>query len=91
MREAKCSLLVLFVFFVFFTAGFIKFLECYYLILVTKRRQVGTLCGHAIYTVGESRLIAVPDRSVQTDIAISHDEIRLSFLPSVVDCNFFDV
>lgn len=62
-------------------AGFIKFLECYYMLLVTKRRQVGTLCGHTIYTVGESRLIAVPHRSVQTDVANSNDEARfMSFL-----------
>lgn len=57
-------------------AGFIKFLKCYYMLLVTKRRQVGTLCGHAIFTVAESRLIAVPHPTVQTDVAVSQDENR---------------
>jgi len=61
------------------------------MLLVTKRRQVGTLCGHAIYVVVESRLIPIPHRSVQTDVAISHDESRLSFLPLIVDWSFFDV
>ncbi|KAM6553548.1 hypothetical protein CsatB_014310 [Cannabis sativa] len=31
--------------------GCIKFLESYYLILVTKRRQIGCVCGHAIYSI----------------------------------------
>lgn len=56
--------------------GFIKFLKCYYMLLVTKRLQVGTLSGHAIFTVAESRLIAVPHPTVQTDVAVSQDENR---------------
>ncbi|KAG0559776.1 hypothetical protein KC19_10G128300 [Ceratodon purpureus] len=67
--------------------GFIKFLECYYMLLVTKRRQVGTLCGHAIYTVNESRLITVPHHSVQTDVALSKVELRYKKLLQGVDLN----
>lgn len=70
-----CLCMTLFGFVVDF-AGFIKFLKCYYMLLVTKRRQVGTICGHAIFTVAESRLIAVPHPTVQTDVAVSQDENR---------------
>jgi hypothetical protein len=56
--------------------GCIKFLESYYLILVTKRRQIGCLCGHAIYSIDESQLITIPHVSVQTDVAHSKTELR---------------
>lgn len=56
--------------------GCIKFLESYYLILVTKRRQIGCICGHAIYSIDESQIITVPHVSVQTDVAHSKTELR---------------
>ncbi|GAB2271914.1 Phosphoinositide phosphatase sac1 [Dionaea muscipula] len=66
-------------------AGCIKFLESYYLILVTKRRQVGCICGHAIYAIEESQLITIPHVSIQTDIAHSKTELRYKKLLSSVD------
>ncbi|XP_065881118.1 phosphatidylinositol-3-phosphatase SAC1 isoform X2 [Euphorbia lathyris] len=66
-------------------AGCIKFLESYYLILVTKRRQVGCICGHAIYSIEESQLITVPHALVQTDAAHSKTELRYKKLLSSVD------
>ncbi|KAJ0087014.1 hypothetical protein Patl1_07169 [Pistacia atlantica] len=51
--------------------GCIKFLESYYLILVTKRRQIGCICGHAIYSIDESQLITIPHVSIQSDMAHS--------------------
>ncbi|KAL3845647.1 hypothetical protein ACJIZ3_003050 [Penstemon smallii] len=65
--------------------GCIKFLESYYLILVTKRRQIGCLCGHAIYSIEESQIITIPHVSVQTDIAHSKTELRYKKLLSSVD------
>lgn len=56
--------------------GCIKCLESYYLILVTKRRQIGCICGHAIYGIDETQLITIPHVSVQTDVAHSKTEIR---------------
>ena len=56
--------------------GCIKFLESYYLILVTKRRQIGCICGHAIYGIDETQMIAVPHVSIQTDAAHSKTELR---------------
>lgn len=61
--------------FVFFK-GCIKFLESYYLILVTKRRQIGCICGHAIYSIDESQLITIPHVSIQSDVAHSKTELR---------------
>ncbi|KAG5224629.1 phosphoinositide phosphatase SAC [Salix suchowensis] len=66
-------------------AGCIKFLESYYLILVTKRRQIGFICGHAIYGIDESQLITIPHVSVQTDVAHSKTELRYKKLLSSVD------
>ncbi|KAH0470107.1 hypothetical protein IEQ34_001665 [Dendrobium chrysotoxum] len=66
-------------------AGCIKFLESYYLILVTKRRQIGAICGHAIYSIEESQLITVPHSSNQTDVAHSKTELRYKKLLSSVD------
>ncbi|KAL2652583.1 hypothetical protein R1flu_020711 [Riccia fluitans] len=64
---------------------FRKFLEPYYLILVTKRRQIGTLCGHPIYGIEESQMITVPHSSVQTDVADCKAELRYKKLLSGVD------
>lgn len=57
-------------------AGCIKFLESYYLILVTKRRQIGSICGHAIYAIDESQMITIPHASVQSDVAYFKTELR---------------
>ncbi|XP_042491658.1 phosphatidylinositol-3-phosphatase SAC1 isoform X1 [Macadamia integrifolia] len=70
---------------VFGIAGCIKFLESYYLILVTKRRQIGCMCGHAIYSIDESQLITVPHASIQSDVAHSKTELRYKKLLSSVD------
>ncbi|KAL5222739.1 hypothetical protein ABZP36_027452 [Zizania latifolia] len=66
-------------------AGCIKFLESYYLILVTKRRQIGCVCGHPIYCIDESQMITIPHSSVQTDVATSKNELRYKKLLASVD------
>ncbi|XP_047325430.1 phosphatidylinositol-3-phosphatase SAC1 [Impatiens glandulifera] len=66
-------------------AGCIRILESYYLILVTKRRQIGSICGHAIYSIDESQLITIPHPSIQTDLAHSKTEQRYKKLLSSVD------
>ncbi|KAM6563264.1 hypothetical protein CsatB_023262 [Cannabis sativa] len=66
-------------------AGCIKFLESYYLILVTKRRQIGCVCGHAIYSIDESQLVPIPHVSIQTDVSHSKTELRYKKLLSSVD------
>ncbi|OIT35684.1 PREDICTED: phosphoinositide phosphatase SAC1 [Nicotiana attenuata] len=66
-------------------AGCIKFLESYYLVLVTRRRQIGCVCGHAIYSIDETQIITIPHVSVQTDVAHSKTELRYKKLLSSVD------
>lgn len=46
------------------------------MILITKHRQIGMLCGHAIYAIEENQLITIPHSSVQTDVASSKTELR---------------
>lgn len=58
--------------------GFIKFMESYYMIVVTRRRQIGTVCGHAIYSIEESQLITVPHSTVQSEASYSKVELRYS-------------
>lgn len=66
-------------------AGCIRFLESYYLILITKRAQIGCICGHAIYSIHETQLITIPHVSVQTDVSHSKTELRYKKLLSSVD------
>ena len=44
--------------------GFAKFLDCYYVILVTQRRKVGQIGGNAIYGIKATEMIAIkPEKS----------------------------
>ncbi|GAB2220833.1 hypothetical protein Droror1_Dr00008509 [Drosera rotundifolia] len=49
------------------------------------RRQIGCICGHAIYAIDESLLITMPHGSVQTDLAHSKNEQRYKKLLSSID------
>ena len=40
--------------------GTIRFLEGAYLILITRRRRLGTLCGHAVWGIGDAALVPIP-------------------------------
>ncbi|KAJ0016999.1 hypothetical protein Pint_10574 [Pistacia integerrima] len=71
---------------VFGIAGCIKFLESYYLILVTKRRQIGCICGHAIYSINETQLITIPHVSIQSDVAHSKIEFSHSLIFVTLNC-----
>lgn len=43
----------------FASSGFMKFLGPYYMFAITRRRKVGTICGHDIYSIGKSEVIAI--------------------------------
>ena len=47
------------------------------MILVTKRRLLGSVNGHSIYGIAESKLLSVPHPSFQTIVASSRAENRL--------------
>ncbi|KAI4335156.1 hypothetical protein L6164_013828 [Bauhinia variegata] len=65
--------------------GFIKFLGPYYMLLITKRRQIGAICGHTVYAISKSEIIPLPNSSVQSDIADSRNENRYKKLLCMVD------
>ncbi|WOK97567.1 phosphoinositide phosphatase SAC3-like [Canna indica] len=66
-------------------AGFVKFLGPYYMLLITKRRKIGTICGHTIYAVSKSEMIAVPNSVVRSSMTYSKDENRYKRLLHSVD------
>ncbi|KAG4141530.1 hypothetical protein ERO13_D06G079300v2 [Gossypium hirsutum] len=65
--------------------GFIKFLGPYYMLLITKRRQIGSIRGHNVYAVSKTEMIPVPNATVNTSIADSKDENRYKKLLCTVD------
>lgn len=65
--------------------GFIKFLGPYYMLLITKRRKIGAICGHKIYAVTKSEMIPLPNPTVHSNIANSRNENR-SFVHSTCKC-----
>ncbi|XP_061361914.1 phosphoinositide phosphatase SAC2-like isoform X2 [Gastrolobium bilobum] len=65
--------------------GFIKFLEPYYMMLITKRRKIGTICGHTIYAITKSEMVPIPHATVQSKMACSNDEKRYKKLLCSVD------
>jgi hypothetical protein len=66
--------------------GFIKFLGPYYMLLITQRRKIGAICGHAIYTIAKSEIIPIPNSTVLSEMANSKNENR-SFVHSACKCN----
>ncbi|TVU05836.1 hypothetical protein EJB05_49020, partial [Eragrostis curvula] len=52
----------------------VKFLGPYYMLLITRRRKVGTICGHDVYSVDKSKIIRIPAPAVLPDVAHSSDE-----------------
>ncbi|KAI4329045.1 hypothetical protein L6164_021351 [Bauhinia variegata] len=65
--------------------GFIKFLEPYYMLLITKRRKIGMICGHTIYAITKSEVVPVPHATVRSKMAYSKDENRYKKLLCSVD------
>ncbi|GKV09742.1 hypothetical protein SLEP1_g21198 [Rubroshorea leprosula] len=65
--------------------GFIKFLGPYYMLLITKRRKLGLICGHTIYAISKSKMISIPHASVLPKVANSKDEKRYKKLLCMVD------
>jgi hypothetical protein len=56
------------------------------MVVITRRRKVGTICGHEIYSIGKSEMIAVPSVIVWPNVAYSRDENR-SFVFST--CKYY--
>lgn len=55
------------------------------MLLITKRRKIGVICGHAIYAITKSEILPIPNSSVQPSVAYSKNENR-SFVNSACKC-----
>ncbi|KAF0892783.1 hypothetical protein E2562_017746 [Oryza meyeriana var. granulata] len=47
--------------------GFVKFLGPYYMLVITRRKEVDMICGRAVYAVDKSEMITVPASNVGLD------------------------
>ncbi|KAF9616130.1 hypothetical protein IFM89_028596 [Coptis chinensis] len=65
--------------------GFIKFLGPYYMLVITKRRQIGAISGHTVYSVTKSEMIPLPNSTVRSNMANSRYENRYKKLLCTVD------
>ncbi|KAI8544752.1 hypothetical protein RHMOL_Rhmol08G0319300 [Rhododendron molle] len=65
--------------------GFIKFLGAYYMLLITKRRKIGTICGHAIYAISKKEMIPIPNSTIRANMGYSKNENRYKKLLRSVD------
>ncbi|MCL7021908.1 hypothetical protein MKW94_018581 [Papaver nudicaule] len=65
--------------------GFVKFLGPYYMLLITKRKQIGAICGHSVYAVTKSEMIPLPNSTVRSSMPFSNNENRYKKLLSTMD------
>jgi hypothetical protein len=72
----------------FLKTGFVRFLEGYYIVLITKRRRIAVIGYHTIYKIEDTTMVYIPNESVR----IHHpDEARYVKLFQSVDLssNFY--
>lgn len=65
--------------------GFIKFLGPYYMLLITKRRQIGAICGHTVYAISKSAMIPLANSTQRASMEDSNIENRYKKLLCMVD------
>ncbi|KAL2503377.1 Phosphoinositide phosphatase SAC4 [Forsythia ovata] len=65
--------------------GFIKFLGPYYMLLITKRRQIGSICGHCVYAISKSEIIPLQNSVVRSSMVNYKNENRYKKLLGMVD------
>lgn len=65
--------------------GFIKFHGPYYMLLITKRRKIGAICGHTVYAIAKSELISIPNSFVRPSKIDLRSENRYKKLMCMVD------
>ncbi|XP_035539171.1 phosphoinositide phosphatase SAC2-like isoform X2 [Juglans regia] len=65
--------------------GFVKFLEPYYMLLITKRKKIGEISGHKIYAITKREMIPIPNPTVRTLMAHSKNENRYKKLLCTMD------
>lgn len=56
--------------------GFIRFLEGYYILLITKRRKVALIGPHVIYKIEDTNMIYIPNENVRSAMYNHSEEQR---------------
>ena len=59
------------------------------MIIITKRRKIGTICGHTIYAISKSEMIPVPNPPVRSKLANSKNDENRSFVHFACKCNMY--
>eukprot|EP01083_Nonionella_stella_P019574 54356_1 len=70
--------------------GFIRFLEGYYIVLITEREKVGYIGNHEVYKINKTAMIPVSPSRVDSNMTskrLRSDETRYKNLFSVIDLN----
>ncbi|KAK9099603.1 hypothetical protein Syun_026648 [Stephania yunnanensis] len=65
--------------------GFVKFLGPYYMLLITKRKKIGAIGSHAVYTVAKSAMIPLSNSTVWSNVVYSKNEKRYKKILAAVD------
>lgn len=65
--------------------GFVKFLGPYYMLLITARKEIGSICGHMVYAVTKSEMVALQNPRTCSNTAVSNSENRYKRLLCTVD------
>ncbi|KAJ0772273.1 putative SAC domain, polyphosphoinositide phosphatase Fig4 [Helianthus annuus] len=65
--------------------GFVKFLGPYYMLLITQRRLIGSIGGHAVYAISKTEMIPLSDFVTLSDSTTFTHENRFKKLLSMVD------
>ncbi|KAJ9559938.1 hypothetical protein OSB04_005098 [Centaurea solstitialis] len=68
--------------------GFVKFLGPYYMLIITKRKKIGVICGHAVYAITKSAILPIPHATSARNVAYSKNENR-SFVNSACKCKMY--
>ncbi|XP_047308750.1 phosphoinositide phosphatase SAC3-like [Impatiens glandulifera] len=65
--------------------GFIKFLGPYYMLIITRKRQIGSICGHNIYAVSKSEIVPLENSNLLGNTVNARSENRYKKLLCMVD------
>uniref|UniRef100_A0A8C4QV97 FIG4 phosphoinositide 5-phosphatase n=1 Tax=Eptatretus burgeri TaxID=7764 RepID=A0A8C4QV97_EPTBU len=57
--------------------GFVRFLEGYYAVLVTRRRRVAELGGHAVYRVEDTSMVYLPSDTTRVQHPEEHRYVKI--------------
>eukprot|EP00123_Amoebidium_parasiticum_P009413 comp19455_c1_seq1/m.22623 comp19455_c1_seq1/g.22623 ORF comp19455_c1_seq1/g.22623 comp19455_c1_seq1/m.22623 type:complete len:638 (-) comp19455_c1_seq1:1554-3467(-) len=69
--------------------GFIRFLEGYYIILITKRSRKAVIGGHYLYEIQDTKMVPIQAQSARGDKQPSEQRYMRIFSGVDLNCNFY--